>query len=150
MASPKQIAANRRNAMKGTGPRTPRGKAFSRLNALRYGLRSRGPLPDADLNELRQIRELLLRSHRPQTPEQVCLVERMASAHWQLRYWQNAEARFFADGPGNDPVSRVCTLDGLSQRQARYERAFMKAYRQYQQVIRSKSLPGPRPLREIA
>jgi hypothetical protein len=131
MASQKQIAANRRNALKGTGPSTPRGKAFSRLNALRYGLRSRGPLPDADLNELRQIRELLLRSHRPQTSEQVRLVEQMASAHWQLRYWQNAEVRFFNDGPGNDPVSRVCTLDALSQRQARYERALGKAYELY-------------------
>ncbi len=46
MAGQKQIAANRRNALKDTGPRTPRGKASSRLNALRYGLRSRGPLPD--------------------------------------------------------------------------------------------------------
>ncbi len=131
MASQKQIAANRRNALKGTGPRTPRGKAFSRLNALRYGLRSRGSLPHADSNELRQIRELYLRSHQPQTPQEVRLVEQMASAHWQLRYWQNAEVRFFGDGPGSDPVSRACTLDALSQRQARYERAFMKAHESY-------------------
>ena len=38
MATEKQIAANRRNALKSTGPRTQEGKARSRGNALRHGL----------------------------------------------------------------------------------------------------------------
>lgn len=38
MASEKQIAANRRNATRSTGPRTLSGKARSRTNALRHGL----------------------------------------------------------------------------------------------------------------
>ena len=38
MASAKQIAANRRNSLKSTGPRTPAGRVASSLNALKHGL----------------------------------------------------------------------------------------------------------------
>ncbi len=38
--TPALLASNRRNSRKSTGPRTARGKAFSRLNRLRHGQRS--------------------------------------------------------------------------------------------------------------
>jgi len=41
MATKKQIAANRRNAKKCTGPKSPQGKATSSMNNLRHGLRAR-------------------------------------------------------------------------------------------------------------
>ena len=41
MATQRQIAANRRNALKSTGPRSQEGKAHSRMNALRHGASSK-------------------------------------------------------------------------------------------------------------
>ena len=44
MPTERQNQANGQNALVSTGPRTPRGKAVSRLNAMRGGLLSRGTL----------------------------------------------------------------------------------------------------------
>jgi hypothetical protein len=44
LASEKQMAANKRNAARSTGPRTTRGKSRSRMNAFRHGLST--PLVD--------------------------------------------------------------------------------------------------------
>ena len=37
----KQLAANRRNAQKSTGPKTPEGRAVSKMNALKHGILSK-------------------------------------------------------------------------------------------------------------
>ena len=51
MTSFRQIQANRRNALKSTGPRSEEGKQQSRRNAVRHGLTAEtviGALEDAD------------------------------------------------------------------------------------------------------
>jgi len=44
MATKAQIAANRRNAKRSTGPKSPAGKAILSMNALRHGLRAQKTL----------------------------------------------------------------------------------------------------------
>jgi hypothetical protein len=54
MTSPAQIQANRRNARRSTGPRTPLGRQASSQNARRHGLTA-SPPPDGILSHLRAI-----------------------------------------------------------------------------------------------
>jgi hypothetical protein len=55
MANERQIAANRRNAQKSTGPRTKTGKARASGNAYRHGLRSRRPMTQSRAEEIEHL-----------------------------------------------------------------------------------------------
>lgn len=86
----KRIDANRRNAMRSTGPRTPEGKAKVRLNALRHGFRAREETllaagGEETRREIAAHIEALSREIRPQGPRQIALVSDLAHAFWRLR-----------------------------------------------------------------
>src|SRR3954447_17446262 len=59
MATAKQIAANRANAQRSTGPTTAMGKATSSRNAYRHGLSSPLPLGQATWSEVAAIAPLV-------------------------------------------------------------------------------------------
>ena len=66
MASKKQIQANRRNALKSTGPKTPEGKSLARLNATKHGLHSQEVLlPGEDEAALKELAERLRAELQP-------------------------------------------------------------------------------------
>jgi hypothetical protein len=143
MATQKQIAANRRNAKKSTGPRSESAKAITRMNALRHGLRAKpGAISAESLKELSQIRSQFLQSFQPQNPEQARLIDRMALARWQIMNWERAEAKFLSDPSQTDPLTRLRAEDGFSRRQARYQRAFFNALHEYR---RSTAPTRPEP-----
>ena len=85
MASEAQIAANRRNAMRSTGPRSEAGKARVAQNGLKHGLCSaRVLLPDEDPAELEALVEDLKACFRPATEMELALLRQYAAATWRL------------------------------------------------------------------
>jgi hypothetical protein len=63
VATEKQIAANRRNALRSTGPRTPLGKARSRGNGIRHGLLSKAMADPALVAGAQQLAIRIAREH---------------------------------------------------------------------------------------
>jgi hypothetical protein len=97
MTSEKKAEANRRNALKSTGPKTPEGKAAVRHNALKHGLLSREVLlPGEDEEALRELGERLRAELRPVGELEDLLVDRITAAYWRLRRLGRVEAGIFA------------------------------------------------------
>lgn len=95
--SPRKIAANRQNALKSTGPKTPQGKAYSRQNALTHGLFARDWSDFAALGEDSREYEKLLSDlwdqYQPIGRAEELDVERIALCWWRLkRAWRYENA----------------------------------------------------------
>jgi hypothetical protein len=97
MTSEKQAEANRQNALKSTGPKTPEGKDAVRLNALKHGLLSQETLlPGEDEEALRTLGERLRDELQPAGELENLLVERIITSYWRLRRLGRVEAGIFA------------------------------------------------------
>jgi hypothetical protein len=95
--SAKQLAANRRNAKKSTGPRTPQGRAVSKMNALKHGILSRqvlvrGQAFEEDETELESLHRRFWEELQPVGPVEEMLVDQIVTAHWRLRRALRAES----------------------------------------------------------
>jgi hypothetical protein len=97
MTSDKQIDANRRNARKSTGPKTPEGKARANNNAMSHGILSREVvLPEEDEATFEELRERLWAELQPVGELESLLVDKIVAAHWRLRRLGRVEAGIFA------------------------------------------------------
>jgi hypothetical protein len=97
MTSDKQAQANRRNALKSTGPKTPEGKAAVRHNATKHGLLSRETLlPGEDEEALQALGERLRGELQPVGELENLLVDRIIASYWRLRRLGRVEAGIFA------------------------------------------------------
>jgi hypothetical protein len=86
MISLRRLEANRRNALRSTGPRTEAGKERSRANALRHGLTAEtvvGTLEDAE--DYKAFEAAIIADYEPETAVARELVLRLASLLWRLR-----------------------------------------------------------------
>ena len=124
MASAAQIEANRCNAQKSTGPKTERGKARARRNAITHGMTARTimpVLPQEDPKELEDRTQQAITAMKPRNPLELDLVcravrlageldraERVATAH--LAHRVRMDARLGTDTVSAEELSRVHDL----------------------------------------
>lgn len=96
MTSPRQNEANRRNALKSTGPTTEAGKKASRCNAVRHGLTAEtviGALEDAE--DYKAFEAAVTADYDAQSAVERELVLRLASVLWRLRRATTMETGLF-------------------------------------------------------
>lgn len=90
--SERQLAANRANALKSTGPRTPDGKARSSQNALTHGITALSPvLSCEDRDDFNRCTALLRAQFDPRNPCEEDLFQEINSIRWQQRRVRHSE-----------------------------------------------------------
>src|SRR3954464_12176575 len=96
MTSHRQMEANRRNALRSTGPTSTEGKQRSRCNAVRHGLTAEtviGALEDAE--DYKAFEAAITADYDAQSAVERELVLRLASLLWRMRRATTMETGLF-------------------------------------------------------
>ena len=140
MATLKQIAANRRNAQRSTGPRTPEGKIASSRNSFRSGIYAdrETVLPTEDPEALSELRDEYYDHYQPSSPAERCLVDSLVSDEWLLRRFRRVEGELLTEANSelSQSAERFCigtsyrdnerTLERLQRRINATRRSYLK------------------------
>lgn len=127
-------AANRANARKSTGPKTPAGKRAVRLNALKHGLAgATAVLADEDRAAFDRLLADYERRFAPRNEGERTEVRQLAEARWRLGRGMKVETvtlQALIDKEAADGLSpdEVLSLPGLLLRISRYEGQIQRAY----------------------
>ena len=86
MSTEPQVAANRRNAQKSTGPHTPEGRSIVSQNALKHGLTAAHVIISSESQaDFDLYRDQLLTDLAPASPMESILAERIVNLSWRLK-----------------------------------------------------------------
>ena len=97
MSTPAQIAANRANALKSTGPKSEEGKARSAMNALKSGLDAQSLLiPGESPQAFAQLIAEYYSKYAPADPEQRYHLDTAIRHEWLLRRFAKVEDQLWA------------------------------------------------------
>ena len=117
MTSFRQIEANRRNALRSTGPKTDDGKQRASQNAVRHGLTAETvivPLEDAD--DYQAFEQAVTADYDAETAVERELVLRLASLLWRLRRATSIETGLLRIAQDPPPGSRPYARDRAEPR----------------------------------
>ena len=153
--SDEKLTANRNNAQKSTGPKTPEGKIRSSLNATRHGLCGRTVvLPSEEMSTYLAFRERWFSELSPQGIFEEELLQTVVDCKWRLNRVVTSEEGIHARGfqrlvdivdTGHPAVDEAIsagltaeqsarTLDSLSRHESRIMRHFFAAMHELEQL----------------
>ena len=155
MATEAQMNANRDNAKKSTGFRTPEGKAISSRNSLVHGMTSGKFLPpDGDPDEFFQLLDQFRGRFQPFDPVEDALVERLAAAEFKMRSVRYLDAGLFHYQAETNPIpedhnkdGRINPLDWAFQADSASQKSFSKLIR-YEGFLQREFPRPPRPVQD--
>jgi hypothetical protein len=99
MSNERQVAANRQNAQRSTGPRTANGKARVAFNALKHGLTGKQVvLPNESSADFDTFREGLFNALAPHDELEGILAEKIVIDAWRLRRVPLLESALYRRG----------------------------------------------------
>ncbi len=125
MSTEKQVAANQANAQHSTGPKTEDGKAVSCLNNFRWGFCGAfNVLPAENAEQFEDLRIALRLEHKPSTPTEAILIEKMAQHHWLSQRAVTLQNILLEDGLAEHEHEKQFTL--FMRYQTTNDRAFHK------------------------
>ena len=156
MTSLRQIEANRHNATKSTGPKTPQGKAVVALNAMQHGLLSREAVIEGESEaELVDLGKRLRRQLTPTGELELLLVDRIVSTAWRLRRVISLETMLFDTERGDSSAYYSALaykgdrekLQLLSRYELTLERSLFRALHELQRLqAERQGQPVPPPV----
>jgi len=107
--SEKQLAANRANALKSTGPTSPDGRARSARNSRKHGFAAaQFSIPGSENpEELLALREDLITLYQPVNSQELFAIEQIAVAQQQILRAARFEAGVFGSSNSADPYGNM-------------------------------------------
>src|SRR5579862_471683 len=124
---------------KSTGPRTAAGKAVSRNNAFKHGMRSRTVIMlGEDPGENAALLNDIVEDFKPSTKHEHWLLKQMADARWRLERLKGIETALLSE----DDIDTE-ELDRNSRWQMRMEQSYYRAYTRLQAFQESDDVSRP-------
>ena len=148
--SEKQLAANRANAQKSTGPRSPEAKAKVSQNRVRHGLTGAFRLlPTEDVEQYDEFLNQCMIDERPVGIIEVELVKTMAQHLWMSRRADCLQTSCFnVQPPPEGHPTADCSIAGIHPAMELFLRYQMQHYRIYEKA--SRELQQRRKQRELS
>jgi hypothetical protein len=140
MATPKQIAANKANAQKSCGPKSPETKAKVSQNRTTHGLCGKfAVLPCEDQELFDQLVAAMMEAEKPADASEIELVVKMAEHSWRARRALRMQDACFSMEP-RDKEDEAAGIHNVGvaltlERHVRYHAAHDRAYRRAAQEL---------------